>query len=265
MPLWPKLPWREWKYEAQRTGHIEIPGTSVIYYFCEARDNLDVRYIGRTNNPLVRRRNHFLSQAGTSYVARWLRSCQQRGTEIEMRIILRVPNELIAAAEQAAIWYGYYAGWCLTNETQGGEGSVGWRHSDSTKQKCREATQRAWAAGCFENVVITDEWRQHVREGVLRQFAEGRVQSFETRQRASLAKAAKWRAEREAAGWISQNALIELVARAAETGINRAYATLRLNGVKSGKYVPLDVQARVWKAYDDLGDAVSQLRVVRQL
>lgn len=109
--------------------------TTFIYALCEPGTRT-IRYIGKTNNPKKRFKEHVnWSSRATTYLGRWLGS-------------LKSPPEMITIREvdtngcQEEIKYidlGRRLGLALVNATNGGEGTLGFYPSKETREKLSAA------------------------------------------------------------------------------------------------------------------------------
>lgn len=96
------------------------------------------RYIGVTNNPKRRLRDH-LRDKSRCHRANWIQSVLARGAKIEMIGLCWVPDGVDPGfAEREWIRFGYDSCWELTNGTSGGDGV---RDLDP---ESRERIRRAW-------------------------------------------------------------------------------------------------------------------------
>lgn len=91
---------------------------------CPLRDS--IRYVGKTNNPRIRLRQH-LSDAKRHkfqhHTARWLRVLLDAGLEPEMLVLAEVPNgQNWQTVERGIIALLRENGTALTNSTEGGDG-----------------------------------------------------------------------------------------------------------------------------------------------
>lgn len=114
-----------------------------IYGLVDPRTAL-VRYIGRTSTGLSRPRSHgrpaVLKRLSHLHSARWIRQLQSSGLNYEIVVLegFTGPDQL-SESEQWWILYGRGCGWPLTNATDGGEGTTGLKHTESSKSKMRNA------------------------------------------------------------------------------------------------------------------------------
>lgn len=108
-----------------------------IYVLKDPRTG-EVRYVGKTIKKLIHRlSDHCSATKETNRKCNWIRSLLKIGLKpiIEEIEICFMSNW----AKREAYWIQYYKGiGCqLTNSTNGGEGTFGWRHSEESKLKMR--------------------------------------------------------------------------------------------------------------------------------
>ena len=99
-----------------------------------------VRYVGKTNDPCARLRNH-LSDArkgGRNHRARWLAKILREGGM--PRVIICEVGFGVGAAEAERKWIAHYRrlGNPLVNSSDGGDGSPGYVHSPEVREKIRK-------------------------------------------------------------------------------------------------------------------------------
>ena len=110
----------------------------VIYLLWDPR-NGDIRYVGQTKDPQRRFHDH---QAGTgrqTHCRNWERSLVKQRLCCEVAVVddglaLDVAN----VRERWWIAYARQWGWPLTNDTDGGGGTLGYKHSPEAVEKLRE-------------------------------------------------------------------------------------------------------------------------------
>jgi hypothetical protein len=122
-------------------------GPFIIYGLVDP-DSKEIRYIGRSSSGLARPQKHLLDVKGPPTPKRqWLKTLAPRGYEIVVLEILQKPFEKgslcwwnlqrnMNALNDAECWwiaFGRASGWQLTNETDGGGGSL--NPQKSTREK----------------------------------------------------------------------------------------------------------------------------------
>lgn len=133
----------------------------------------EIRYIGKTNDCVVRLKYHRgHCKTGTTHKDNWLVGLKAAGYEPDMVVLEETQTDPQAyEREQYWIEYGRHQGWRLTNHTDGGEGTPGYRWTDE---------QRAAFSAKKKGVKFSDEHRaalsfaqkerlereKHVRKGV---------------------------------------------------------------------------------------------------
>jgi group I intron endonuclease len=117
---------------------MNIINNNVLYCVKDPRTN-EVRYIGIAKDFKKRQREH-LRALHTIRVCRWIQSLQKKAlTPIFEAIESYSTPEELHMAEMWAIKYARLFGYRLLNMTDGGEGTVGYKHTPETKKKLREA------------------------------------------------------------------------------------------------------------------------------
>ncbi len=152
-----------------------------LTYIYTLSDNTGIRYVGKSNNPYKRLRDHKKEcKKRRTHKEKWLYSLFESGCEIKLEILEEISNDNWCEAE--TYWISQLTAWGfrLVNGTRGGEGSNGFegkRHSIETKQKCSEAARK---------LVLTDEMRNKIS-----QSNRNRILSKESKER--MSKKAKLR------------------------------------------------------------------------
>lgn len=111
--------------------------TVTIYALIDPRDN-QLRYVGRTVLPLVRRLKHHIHQANKNerrYCQCWIRAVLKDGHKPEIVDLETVPGSQWEEAEQFWIAYWKYIGADLTNLSIGGGGSLGYVIPQHVREK----------------------------------------------------------------------------------------------------------------------------------
>ncbi len=106
-----------------------------IYALCEPTG--EIRYIGKTIRPLSVRFSAHLARARNgekSYLFSWVRSVLSTDYLPLIQLIGEVAGNG-SNEERAWIAYGRTEGWQLVNLTDGGEGALGYRHSQEARLK----------------------------------------------------------------------------------------------------------------------------------
>lgn len=145
----------------------------------------DIRYVGKTNNLKTRFYNH-LKATKKNYLSSWIKNLKTK----QARPIMEVIDE--CGLNDWEFWEKYWIsqfkvwGFRLTNLTNGGEGIVGFTHSDSTKLKMSESRKgksTAWSIGrepWNKGKTYSEEERKKMSEQ-----QTGKVHSEETKKRFS--------------------------------------------------------------------------------
>jgi DNA-directed RNA polymerase specialized sigma24 family protein len=100
----------------------------------------ELRYVGKTHGSLPTRLNHHvyraINQRTNEHKANWIRALVRRGLRPEIAELEALHSEEeLSAAECWHIAYWRALGCRLTNTTEGGEGCVGYVHTDEAKRK----------------------------------------------------------------------------------------------------------------------------------
>lgn len=105
-----------------------------------------VRYIGKSNNPTERLKQHiYFAETGRSdhHAARWIRKVLKAGLTVELKVIAEIgPQEDWREVERHWISKGKSLGWELTNTTAGGDGVE--ITCPVALAKWRKAVKKAW-------------------------------------------------------------------------------------------------------------------------
>ncbi len=113
-----------------------------IYGLYDPR-NYQLRYIGKTEN-LRKRLWHHLKDAKAgqkTYKANWMRQLLSEGLEPTIGILMETTEDNWPEDERNCITEAIVNGANLTNLTEGGEGIIGYGHSEETKQKISQSNK----------------------------------------------------------------------------------------------------------------------------
>lgn len=105
-----------------------------IYCLIDPRTG-EIRYVGVTVRDLSARLAAHVNERTQNHKNRWIRVLERQGLIPIIRHLQDVPDETWQEAERYWIAYFTSIGCALTNMTEGGEGSVGYEHSDDAKAK----------------------------------------------------------------------------------------------------------------------------------
>ena len=155
-----------------------------IYVICEIDG--EIRYIGKTIRALAKRFWAHLYNARrgeNTYLYNWMRSVLSTGHLPLIQLIGEVAGDG-CKEERAWIAYGRAEGWRLVNQTDGGDGVLGHRHSQETRNKLSIARKRR---------VTSIETRRKMSEAFrgVNHPLYGTHHSIETRKKMSEAKRGK--------------------------------------------------------------------------
>jgi hypothetical protein len=151
-----------------------VSRTRLIYGLVDPRSGA-LRYVGRSLSGLRRPRQHWQPRhvrAVRSHTANWVRELVALGLRPDVELLEIEPDDVVEA-EQFYIAYFRSLGCRLTNHTKGGDGMIGYRHSEETKRKISEAKRGIRPSA------------EQLEKNRLAQF--GRKHSDETRRKISLA------------------------------------------------------------------------------
>lgn len=158
--------------------------SKIIYGLCEPQTWL-LRYIGKSSSGLVRPRRHTHKTALKlrDHCHNWIRSLVESGRKPEIIVLETLPDDSSAAelknAEIRLISFFRSLGYPLTNLTDGGEGTSGYKQSEETRRKIGEANR----VSLLGNV----PWNKGLRTG-RPAWNRGVSPSLETRAKMSKAK-----------------------------------------------------------------------------
>lgn len=109
-----------------------------IYVLFDPRDSEDIRYVGATQNPKKRLSVHLSDKKTFNHRANWIRSVLSDGVKPKMKVIEDAPDDDWQSREKYWIKYYRNAGFNLTNQTDGGDGTL--NPSEETRAKISAAT-----------------------------------------------------------------------------------------------------------------------------
>lgn len=147
-----------------------------VYALCD--DAGVCRYVGKSVDPDRRFRKHlWAAKSGhKGHKNAWIRSLLKRDVSPTLVILESVANEEECfELERFYISYFTYLGFDLTNETLGGEGLLGKKHSAETKEKMKRTPN----AGRFKVGVSRPVTAEQIRKSALARV--GRLVTSETR------------------------------------------------------------------------------------
>ena len=110
----------------------------LIYALCDPRTG-EVRYVGKTESAFRTRLNHHIFRARKGekhHVYCWIRKLLSEGVRPEMELVEECfSHEDLAETERFYIAYFRSLGFRLTNHTEGGEGCIGYKHTDEARAR----------------------------------------------------------------------------------------------------------------------------------
>lgn len=181
---------------------------ALVYALVAKSDPDHVRYVGRTHfdTPVKRLKAH-INQAKRSeeltYKCNWIRKVLTTNDEVEA-IILETDLTFKESGIREKHWIAHYRtlGHKLTNKTDGGDGTLGWRPTDATRrnmslaQHSRSKEHQEKLLASRANYTVSEETKQKQREKKLgtkfseerRAAAAGRACSEATREKLRIAQ-----------------------------------------------------------------------------
>lgn len=101
--------------------------------------------MGWTIRPLKQRlHSHLREKNASSHKVRWLRKLARNGWRPRIWLVQEVPLSGWALAEKHWIAYFRSLGCPLTNCTDGGEGMLGYHHTNAAREKLSQAARERW-------------------------------------------------------------------------------------------------------------------------
>ncbi len=97
----------------------------------------EVRYVGKTNNPKIRFKNHCEERWRKNRKSNWIKSLRSRSLKPVMEIIEECPEDSWEDSERFWISYLNFLGCNLTNSNSGGDGAT--LISEETRRRLSEA------------------------------------------------------------------------------------------------------------------------------
>ena len=169
--------------------------TSYIYGLIDPTNGM-LRYIGKSNNPLVRRYQHVCASqlAAKTHRNHWIKSLLVNGNKPEVVVLEEIPDSEWEIAESWWIEYWKFLGASLVNGTSGGDGlhnptiEVRRKIGDSTRGKKRVFTEEHKSKIAQRNRERVDdpEWLSNARKNLaLNRNKIGHLWSAESRLKAS--------------------------------------------------------------------------------
>lgn len=112
-------------------------GTSSKYLVYGLVDphTLGVRYIGKSTSGLNRPKQHRAKSSlrDRTHRAHWILSLKNQGLDYVIAVLEETTLERLEESERWWIAYGRLSNWELTNLTEGGDGTVGYKHTEQTR------------------------------------------------------------------------------------------------------------------------------------
>jgi len=139
----------------------------IFIYTLEDSDG-NIRYVGKTNNIKRRIYNHKReSYKSNTYKNNWIKSLIKNGDYPVISILDEVEYEDSAFFE--TYWISQFKAWgfSLTNLTDGGQGTNGYKWNDDQKQKMRKPKTKKHRENLSKSLTgrkLNDNWKNNIRE-----------------------------------------------------------------------------------------------------
>lgn len=105
----------------------------------------EIRYVGKSNDPIERLRDHMQCRSTNIHKDRWLSKLKRQGREPILQILEECDRSGWKDCERFWIAALLESGALLLNLTAGGDGLEGYSHSSETKAKMSRSTRASWA------------------------------------------------------------------------------------------------------------------------
>jgi group I intron endonuclease len=169
----------------------------VKVYIYGLYDDTGIRYVGQGADPDKRLRDHMRSKK-KNHKTNWIQKLKSEEKAPKVCILEETDEENFEERERFWIAFGRENGWKLTNATNGGIGTRGYKHSKEARQKMADAKigntwnigrlagkpkseeQKRKIAATLTGRTLSDEHKRKISEA-----GKGRVQSTETRKKLS--------------------------------------------------------------------------------
>lgn len=166
-----------------------MPHKTFIYALVDPRNGI-VRYVGKANDPEARRLEHLRYPGSNPHKDRWLAQIVKVGLLPAIQILEECGEDW---AERERHWIAFHrgAGSSLTNLTDGGEGMVGYVHTEENKKRMSESHKKLWTdpeyrrerLELLQSAQSTSEYRARLLE---------RMASPEIREKISASAKKQW-------------------------------------------------------------------------
>lgn len=118
--------------------------TTFIYALVDPHTD-EIKYIGKSNDPERRLRDHLRCEWRNVYKDRWVLKLKRQGEVPVLHVLEECPGTEWRDRERYWIAALLEAGCLLSNRTAGGDGLEGYNHSPETRAKMSESTKKSWA------------------------------------------------------------------------------------------------------------------------
>ena len=205
------------------------PSTTFIYALLDSRTGR-VRYVGKSDDPDRRMREHCRGDRVNSHKDRWLAQLKREGLWPVLQVLEEVPYD--EWQERECSWIAFYrdAGEPLTNMTLGGDGFDGL--SADARARKHAAIKKAWAdpeerAKQAERTTkyraehgFSPEERAKITEGLKKRWADPKARAAQSERMKAVAADPEWLARNRAAQVARYDDPDE---RAKQSAISRAF------------------------------------------
>lgn len=171
--------------------------TTFLYTLGDPRTG-EVRYLGKSDNPFERLKNHWERRREKTHRGAWIRELERAGLRPAMELLDEVPHMEWQFWEREYIRVFRAIGVSLVNTTSGGDGSDSFRgrsHSPEAKEKIRRAALLQHATGkSGRGWSHSPEAKERIRQSRIgnKNPAFGKSHSPETRIKRSRALKESW-------------------------------------------------------------------------
>jgi len=148
--------------------------TTSIYGLIDPRTN-EPRYVGKANNPEERFKVHMAYDDDT-HKDRWINQLVALNLEPKLVIYAQVPDDMWQECEMFMIASLRQFGYPLTNETDGGDGRVGYQHTDEYKSSLAERMKGNTYAKAGKGKIVSVETRAKMSASAKRRGISGENQ-----------------------------------------------------------------------------------------
>lgn len=183
---------------------------SIIYVLIDPRTG-EIRYIGKSTCGLKRPRDHTKPKTlkkNTAYCGNWLRQLVAAGLEPTIKVIEVCTRDQLAVSEKKWIARGRKLGWKLTNLTDGGDGTLGWKPSETTRANMSAARIKVFESPGMREKASRAQIQRAARTGESERRSAVASKMWEESRERLVAAISEERRSPEARARLSQNTKI---------------------------------------------------------